>query len=1201
MYLSKLSMHGFKSFAQQTELKFDPGVTAVVGPNGCGKSNIVDAVRWVTGEQRAKVLRSDKMNSVIFNGTSKRKPLGMSEVLLTIQNTKGVLPTEYTEVTIGRRLYRSGESEYLLNGVQCRLKDILDLFMDTGMGPGAYSVIELKMIDEILSENTQDRRRLFEEAAGITKYKLRRTQALRKLDGTQANLVRIRDLTDEIGKRVDSLKKQAEKAARAKDMQARLEFLELALTQHQLNTLQAKELKIKTEATVLKDKLEQHTVLQSKEEAEIESIRVELVGYEKELANRQSALNEHLEEVRTVDTEKRLALERLESAKQSIARAEAEQKESDTRVEQLKNHRGALESELNEAKPLLDKARQVADNAKVESEKISARSKAAWEKLQNLRKDEEQADKEQSDRRRQLDKLANRLELIQGDSKSAQQQINSFESRIAEANARTKKTSSNLEGARSMVAKARMLMEETEKERGNLQAKLEKASDSLRKTERQHDAIAAEVSLLESLITSYEDLSEAVQYLSENPGWSPSPLKTVSDILGCDDRDQAALDAALGPFSSCIVVQTEEEARRAVAMLRQEDKGQADMLILERLRTPTRYTEFIEEAADRGASPLSSIVRVSRPEYQKLAESLLHNCFYVKSLEHGQDLVDTLDEMANMLYGVTMPIRYFAESGEWMDARGIMRGGSQRNDGVAHLGRLQRREQYEASIQNLRKLESGLDRKQQEVHTLQQAVAGLPIEEARRGVKEADRMLVDAEREHIRSSQELESIEQRFNEANERIFKQKETLKVVHQEIQEIQAPVESSEQHLKDLRTSRLKAEEEFRAAEADNHKALNRFNEASITAVQARNHYENLLRDLERNKEDTSNLVARKTTREQHIVTLRQSIAKNEEASKVLEQNLSDLYGQRPALDSSVDEAEQARQASMLRIQELEGTLRSIRQRREQSLRDENSRAVQLAETQTRISELLKSVEESYDRSLIDNPASVPDDFAKDTFKAEVKSLKAKIRGLGSINELALESYEEEKERYEFMKNQQEDLENAEKSLLDTISEINTTAAKAFDETFQVVRANFARLFSTLFGKDDAADLLLTNPEDPLESPIEIVAKPKGKRPSAITQLSGGEKTLTATALLFAIYLVKPSPFCILDEVDAPLDEANVERFMQLIREFSKDTQFIMVTHNRRTMELADRLYGITMQEQGVSKLVGVKFDETAELMAA
>ena len=1201
MYLSKLSMHGFKSFAQQTELTFDPGVTAVVGPNGCGKSNIVDAVRWVTGEQRARVLRSDKMNNVIFNGTAKRKPLGMSEVMLTIQNTRGVLPTEYSEVTIGRRLYRSGESEYVLNGVQCRLKDILDLFMDTGMGPGAYSVIELKMIEEILSENTQERRRLFEEAAGITKYKLRRSQALKKLDGTQANLTRIRDLTEEIGKRVGSLKRQAEKAARAKDFQSQLEILELAVAQVELNKLVGAESSLSEETLALKDKLEEYTAQQSQEEAGIEALRVDLVGHEKTLSSRQQKLNEHLEEVRSLDTEKRLNLERLESSKQSIARAQQEQEEAEGRANQLATHRATLEGELEEARPLLEKARQVAENAKVESEKISERSKAAWEKFQALRKELERAEKEQSDRRRHLDRLANRLELIQTDARNAQSQVDSFETRTAEAKTRVTKSTANLENARSMVAKVRTMLEDAERDQDNFKKKWDKATEGLRQVERQYDAVTAEVSLLESLITSYEDLSEAVQFLSEYTSWSDTSLQTVADVLGCDEVFKPAIDSALGSFATCIVVDTEAEARRAIEALRDQDKGQTEIIILERLRTPTRYAEFIEEAADRGAYPLSSAIRVSRPAYRKLAEVLLHNCFLVKSLEHGQDLVDTLDEMANMLYGVSMPIKYVSETGEWLDARGIWRGGSRRTGDVAHLNRLQRREQYEASIQNLRKLESGLEQKQLSVRQIEEALDALPVQQRKEKVNEAERLLTDVEREHIRVVQEYESLEQRFQEATDRIQQQKETSQQVHEEIQQIQQPVETSEEQLATLRKQRVEAEEAFRTIEADNHRALNTFNEASIAAVQARNHHDNLVRDLERNKRDTANLETQKVAREEHIHSLMQTMQNSKKEVALFEEQINALYAQRSGLEEAVDTANQLCQETKAEIIELEGALRGIRQTREQSLRDENSRAVRLVEVQTKKSELLKAIEESHERSLLDEPAPIPDDFDPVSARKEVKSLRSRLKGLGSINELALESYEEEKERFEFMKKQQEDLEKAENTLLDTISEINTTAAACFDKTFQEVRANFARLFSTLFGKDDTADLILADPEDPLESPIEIVAKPKGKRPSAITQLSGGEKTLTATALLFAIYLVKPSPFCILDEVDAPLDEANVERFMQLIREFANNTQFIMVTHNRRTMELADRLYGITMQEQGVSKLVGVKFDEVAELAAA
>ena len=877
-----------------------------------------------------------------------------------------------------------------------------------------------------------------------------------------------------------------------------------------------------------------------------------------------------------------------------------EQHDAESRLAELAEQLTKLENELEEARPLLAKARKVADQAKAESEKMSARSKEAWEHLQQLRADEEQAEKERADRRRNLDRLANRLELIQTETERSQQLIADYDSRIADTGDRMKKAAKNLESVNVAVGKARAAMEVAETERDKLRDKWEKATEAQRQIERQYDAVAAEVSLLESLISSYEDVSEAFHFLAETDGWMRGPMETVADILGCDPEFQPALDAALGAFAHCIVVQTEAEAQRAIKLLRDLDKGQTEIIVMERLRPPTRYAEFIEEAADRGAIPLIDKVRVSKPAHQKLADALLHNCFLVKSLEHGQDLIETLDEMANMLYGLSVPMQYVAKTGEWQDARGILRGGSEKQNGFSNTGRLQRREQYEAAIQNLRNLEAALQQKEQAAVQLKSKLDKIPVNDRKQTLAEAERLLAEAEREHVRVSHEHNAVAQRHNEAIERIAEHKASITSIHEEIAALQAPVEASEEQIKELRKARVLAEEAFRAAEADNTRALNQFNEASIAAIQTKNHFENLSRDVDRNKLDTATLTGQSEAREQHILSLKQSITEHETTRIDLEKKIYDLYADRPALEASVDEAEQVRQATMSRISELDTKLRSIRQTREQGIRAENERAVQLAEVQTRISELLKHVEENFEIALLEHPVEVAEDFDERASKKEVRELRVKVRSLGSINELALESYEEEKERFEFMSAQQEDLEKAEQSLLDTISEINTTAAERFDKTFQEVRANFARLFSTLFGKDDTADLLLTDPEDPLESPIEIIAKPKGKRPSAITQLSGGEKTLTSTALLFAIYLVKPSPFCILDEVDAPLDEANVERFMQLIREFSENTQFIMVTHNRRTMELADRLYGVTMQEEGVSKLLGVKFDEAAELVA-
>ena len=1196
MYLSKLSMQGFKSFARQTELAFDPGVTAVVGPNGCGKSNIVDAVRWVTGEQRARILRSDKMDSVIFNGTAKRKPLGLSEVSLTIQNTRGVLPTEYSEVTIGRRLYRSGESEYLLNGSQCRLKDILDLFMDTGMGPGAYSVIELKMIEEILSENNQERRRLFEEAAGITKYKVRRTQALKKLDSTQANLTRLRDLTEEIGKRVENLKRQAEKAAEARKIQEEMRDLELSLAQAGLNRYLEQEADLLKETRQLQSQIEASSTEQTRDEADLESLQKKLIDYEKELSGHQKKLNEHLEEVRSLETEKKLILERTNADRRLLERTTLENDDSQRKITLLLQSIKQVKVELAEARPRAEKAESVAAKAREESERMAENARKAWDSLQSLRSRQETLEEERRSRIRNLDRIANRIELLTEELSLAKEKANDFNASSGQSTISAKELEEELEKKRARADELHEEMQETDAKEKDLQEKIERALESLRQVERQHDAVAAEVQLLASLISSYEDFSESVQYLADTEGWTENSLLTVADVLGCRVDDQLAVNAALGAFSSCVVVKSEAEAISAFNLLRENEKGQTELIVLDRLEGFNGDMSHMSMGDDLGARPLPSIIRAVEPVYQPLVDALLHNCFLVKSLEHGQEVIN---EMLDKLGSGGMPIRCFVRSGEWIDDRGIMRGGSETADQNPQMSRMQRREQHEQAIQSLRKLQEAMVSRQAELRDYRKQMDNLPIEETRRQQEEARVAFIETDKEYARVLQEQESFEKRRQELSLRVEELTESIKASNTESEELMAPMASTVEELEALRSQHDEAEEAFRSAEGENRAAMNKFSEINVEAVQERNKLDNLERDLNRAEERLSEQESLATDREAQIDVLNKNIDDNLKAKEELDKQIETLYAVRPDLDKAVSAAEQELMNTKTEIYDIESRLKGLRQSREKEMREENMRAVRLAEIQTRANDLVEKILEEHNRSLKENPIVLPVDFKIGPARESLQKNRSRLRNLGSINELALESYEEEKERFEFLTAQKQDLEQAEETLLETISEINETAATSFDETFQQIRVNFAELFSTLFGKDDTADLILENETDPLESPIMIVAKPKGKRPSAISQLSGGEKTLTATALLFAIYLVKPSPFCILDEVDAPLDEANVERFMELIRKFSDRTQFIMVTHNRRTMELADRLYGVTMQEEGVSELVGVKFDEASEMV--
>lgn len=1187
MYLRKLELHGFKSFAERTVLHFDPGITAIVGPNGCGKSNVVDAVRWVIGEQRARILRSEKMENVIFNGTSKRRALGMSEVLLTIENTRSVLPTEYTEVQLGRRLYRSGDSEYLLNGVPCRLKDVTDLFMDTGMGAGAYSVIELKMIEDILSESNEDRRRLFEEAAGITKYKLRRKQTLSKLDSTQADLNRVRDLTDEIGKRVRSLKRQAEKAVKYKEYRSRLEQLELALARLEFDRLTEQERTLTSEITSLRRQIEAASAKEANGEATLEQLRLELVRREQALSDRQRALNGHLESVRALETERRLAAERLESARRELDRIRREADEEALRRDELAAEAERLEAELAAAEPALEAALARLRETETERDRTRAAVEAQRRQLQELRQEERRADEERTGRRRSLDRLTSRLELLEAELVRLSAQGDELGTSAGERERRHEAAAAWLEEARAAAASARQALEEATRQRAEATEALEAAQEELRGAERRREAVAAEVQLLESLVSSYEEFPDTVRYLAAAREWTDRDLRTVADVLTGPDEDRVALEAALGPFASCIVVESEEEARRAVGLLRRERKGQATFILLDRL--PAAAAELPEVPA--GAAPLRQRVRLAAPAYASLADALLA----------GRYVVDDLEQARALAAGAAPGVSVYARTGEWVDARGMLHGGSEQAAPSPLAGRLSRREQLGETRTLLGTLEEEIARLREAVDGRRAELEGIPFGDRQQQLRNAEKALLEAEKELDRASYEREAVGNRQADLQGRVAEVRASLEAGRSEREALEAAFQELDLTVETRRAERAGAEEQFALAEQESRTAVGRHSDASIAAVQARNRRDNAARDLERTGGQIETLESRAAERARRRGELEATITETEARKDALEAEYEGIRSGGAELEEAVAYAEEAMRQSREAIANVEGDLRNDRRHRETLVREENARAVRLAEVHTRREDLIRHIQDDFEVAIETTEVTLEEALDERSARGEVQELRSKIRGLGSVNELALEAYEEERERFEFLTTQQQDLEEAEGKLLETIGEINTTASERFRETFAAIEANFSSIFQRLFGGDAAAQVVLVDPDDPLESPIEINARPRGKRPSTISQLSGGEKTLTAIALLFAIYLVKPSPFCILDEVDAPLDDANVERFMRLIREFAKDTQFILVTHNKRTMEAADRLYGITMQEQGVSRLVGVKFDEAVEIVGA
>ena len=1183
MYLSKLELQGFKSFADATALTFDPGVTTIVGPNGCGKSNIVDAIRWVIGEQRPTVLRSEKMENLIFNGTADRRPLGMAEVELTIENTDGVLPTEYSEVTIGRRLFRDGTSEYLMNGTTCRLKDITDLFMDTGMAADAYSVIELKMVDELVSGSTEDRRRMFEEAAGITRYKMRRRQALRKLDGTQSDLERIRDLTDEVSTQVERLERQAETAQRHQEAEAELRRLELLLAQVEFNRLTERQDALQQKEMEHAERAEARADDEQETEARLQELRETLATREDTLQERREALQEHRARVRELEAEQRLQRERLTRARSDRDEAQQAQEEARERRGALTDEVERLESALEQARPALDDAEAALGDAREERDAAQAAANELREEVRRLREEAEAAEAEHTQHRRALDQRTNRQELLEDERTRAHSQYDDLAETIDGLDARIEEAEADRAAAQEALEEARSALADATAERTDRQAALEAAQEELRELERRCDAAEAEVELLEGLVGSYDEFSDPVQFLAAEELFDD--LYTVADVLGCDDDVRVALDAALGDLASCVVVPTVEEARAAVTRLREANEGQTSFLVLDRLPDAPPSASPLEDAV-----PLRGAVRTVAPAYEPLADVLLHDCYLVDTLDEAEALAESAQATAGS-------VRIFARTGEWVDARGVLRGGSRQEDVSPAASRLGRREQLARAREQLGNLQAACDEQAAAVAEAEAALDEIDLASHESAVQEAEATLADAEQRLERLRYERTSTQERRAELQERLDEIEEELTEHEERVPSLRETVEAAEEEMQRRRQERAEAEEALAEAEDRERTAVDAFSEAQVATVEARNRVENLEQDLERAREQIDELDRQTGERTAALEDLEATIEAALDEQAELDEQIEALREKREDRDRSVEAAEEALQETKAQIEAVESRLRSIRQEREAALEQKNEAAVALTKVETRTQDLLDSMKADFDRDLADDPVSVPEVFDESEAQSEVKSLRGTINALGDVNPLALEEYEEEKERLDFLREQKTDLEEAEDTLLDTIQEINTKASERFMETFDEIKESFGTIFTELFGEGASAELQLEDPDDPIDSAIEIVAKPRGKRPVTLDQLSSGEKALTATALLFSIYLVKPSPFCVLDEVDAPLDDANVERFMNLVRRFEDDTQFVLVTHNQRTMDLSDRMYGVTMEEQGVSTLVGVEFDEAAQ----
>lgn len=1216
MFLSRLEIFGFKTFAQKVDLRFDAGITNIVGPNGCGKSNVVDALRWALGEQKSSVLRSEKMENVIFNGTKLRKPLNMSEVSITIQNTKNVLPTEYSEVTITRRIYRSGESEYFLNRLPCRLKDINDLFMDTGMGADAYSVIELKMVEQILSDNTEDRRKLFEEAAGITKYKIRRRQTFRKLDSTKQDLTRVNDIVLEIEKKVNSLKRQTQRANRYARLMGELKWEDVRLAVHDYRQFQLQLQPLEEKLNTLEHTAAEISGTIATRESEIESVQTDLIAKEQFLRNAQLALEEIDKQIKAVEEQVLIARERKTHLTELIKRNTEENQTLADRTDFLRKRIEDTEKQLSNAESTHTTQKQVYDERKRNLDELELRLTREKEQLETLRRRLVAMIDDAAKRR-------NTHQLVRNNIQNLEKKIAELENEIAALEHQGDDNIGKLDAQRSAHQALIQDVESIKSRRSELQATAERLRaevDGLRTSRTNDEAdvktLHSRISILQKAIESHEGFPESVRALLGE--LKDSFEATAADWLSTESRYQTAIEASLGESFAYVVTHGKKNIESGLSFLTGQRKGSATFINREKLPDLR-----IERPASLQAQIQAWATDVTTSRERRLAELLLGDVVIVDDLARAMQLAEQYPQF-----------RFVSLAGEIVKGDYLLKGGSTRQDAVHMVG------QRDA----LAALEKELSEKERSLESLTGQIekTDLLLQNVQHELQDADSLLSRREQDLVAMDKTISQFEYEHRRSGESAARQRESLTATRTELAGYEAQLKSLQPEIDALDADRTRLEVEVRRLESVVQESEKERRERTELLQEAQSGTWKI--ESEMNQLRTTLETSRQQITEYGETIRRHDLeaARSAEEIQRLDSEFASGDAQLNQLLLDRDRQEKTRDeisADVLRIREnvqrMDADLKKIRRQRDDLLNSRHDLEQQTTTLQFEIRALIERIQRDYDFNLVQDrlesaapvaaspdvpvdddssaedgektldevlDSDLPEDaggtpvFEAATARQTIEDLRRKIKALGPVNMEAFSEYQTEKERLDVLVQQRQDLLDAESQLLETIATINTTAQNQFMEVFEKIRQNFIKIFTGLFDNSEA-DLKIADHEDPLEASIDILARPTGKKTQHIALLSGGEKTLTAIALLFAIYLVKPSPFCILDEVDAPLDDTNIDKFTKILRDFSTDTQFIVVTHNKRTMEAAQNIFGITMQEAGVSKVVSVSFRRRGE----
>jgi len=1184
MRLTSLEIKGFKSFGDKVIIHFDKGVTSIVGPNGSGKSNVVDAIRWVLGEQKTRLLRSEKMENIIFNGTKNRKPANMAEVHLTFENSKGVLPSEYTSVTITRRLFRTGESEYLLNNVACRLKDINNLFMDTGIGPDSYAIIELKMVDEILNDRNNTIQNLLEEAAGISKYKLRKKQTFARLEDTTTDLNRVNDLLFEIEKSMKQLESQARKANRYQKLKEEYKDVSVAYSCYAVREFRDKLEELTNQEQQASDEKLKVTVDLDVMEANIQQLKTESEEKEKEYSIAQKEINELILNITRSETELKNIRDKVNFLHEKQGQIKKQNETDENSINELKEQIESLSSEqVSEEETLVTLESQLAELKENVEENKSQYDQSLLE-LKELNQKVHELRQEINTHETQAAVKESRSRSINQEVSRLKEQLQSGIQKLDSQKEELGNLTPSKETLQSELEQINTLKNQIEERLKTNENNLRKLNVELADEKRSFDVKSNEYDLTKNMLERMEGFPESIRFLkSKESAFHEAPL--VSEILSCSEEQKVAIENFLEPFLNHFVVSSGEDAWKALQNLNSAGKGRAHFFVLDQMNeVSNNSTPNIE-----GCIPAIQCVEFDS-KYEKLLQHLLGHVFI--STEDNITSTDTS--------GLGNKFVLLSSSGRFLKQKYSVGGGSVGSGDGRRTGRLKQLEKLEKQIQQHK---SKVDELQDSVLNEERIFEDLKIESSNHNSRYSE-----IESELARITGKINSVENNMEFITSEIDINQITIDQLTSELSSLENSSDSAE----DLSNSALSSfqtelenyiEQQKIKQESSNElqhhvsEMTNALNHKNIQFFQQQNKIQNIARDISYKNNQIANLTQSRLDQATELEAIASQISSLKEHDTELSDSLTALTSNKNSLEETVQIKEQEYYTSKGMIESEEKTVNDNRKKKENNDSLIHEIQNQINEYKLKLNSLQERLSIEFSIEL-DDLLNVEPDPDRDPVELKERTdiLKSKLTNFGPINPMALESYSEIEERYLFINKEKADLEEARESLLKTIEEIDLTAKEQYLLAYQKIRDNFIHVFRTLFSDEDNCDLILTDISNPLESDIQIIAQPKGKKPISIQQLSGGEKTLTATALLFGVYLLKPSPFCIFDEVDAPLDDSNIEKFNKIIQNFSERSQFIIITHNKKTMASTDIMYGVTMVEQGVTQLVPVDIREYA-----